>query len=433
MCARHRVFVVAITVSVIGLWIGIMPSVGAVREPPLQVDALVAEALKQNPEIEAARQRWRAAQERAPQARALDDPEFKIELFNYPNRLYPDASANTIFGLSQRFPYPGKLGLKESLAVKEADMAASLLRAKEREVAAQVKSAYYEVFLAHKAIEVHHRQVAFLKEFFEIANARFRAGKGAQVDVLKSAVERSKLENELPVLEQQRETAKARLNLLLSRAPQSPLGEAVEPIGPAEPGKRPTVEELQQMAVQSRPELRAVDLEIARSRTATALAQKQYYPDFNVMVERYQNFGARDGFGGMVTMTLPFSFWTKPKYDAGVREAAANQDTAKAAYEAFKNQVLFEIKDLLAKIEAAEKMVTLYRTTVIPQAQQTMESARAGYQAGKTEFLALLDAQRAIKDFQLDYYRSLTTFEQRRAELERAVGRELGSDKGGTK
>src|SRR3989454_6007464 len=294
MCTRHCVFVVAITVSVVGVWIGIMPSVGAVGEPPLQVDALVDEALKQNPEIEAARQRWRAVQERAPQARALDDPEFKIELFNYPNRLYPDASANTIFGLSQRFPYPGKLGLKESLAVKEADMAASLLRAKEREVASQVKSAYYEVFLAHKAIEVHHRQVAFLKEFFEIANARFRAGKGAQVDVLKSAVERSKLENELPVLEQQRETAKAKLNLLLSRAPQSPLGEPAEPIGPAEPGKRPAVEDLQQIAVQSRPELRAVDLEIARSRTATALAQKQYYPDFNVMVERYQNFGARD-------------------------------------------------------------------------------------------------------------------------------------------
>jgi cobalt-zinc-cadmium efflux system outer membrane protein len=432
MCERLLVFI-AIAVCAIGLGRGILPAEAAPSAEPLRVDALVAEALRQNPEIEAARQRWRAAQERAPQARTLDDPEFKVELFNYPNRLNPDASANTIFGLSQRFPFPGKLSLREGMAVKEADMAASLLRAKEREVASQVKNAYYEVFLAHKAIEVHHRQIAFLKEFFEIANARFRAGKGAQVDVLKSAVELSKLENELPVLEQQRETANAKLNLLLSHAPQSPLGEPVEPIGPTESGKRPVLEELQQLAVQNRPELRAVDLDIARSRTATALAQKQYYPDFNVMVERFQNFGARDGFGGMVTMSLPFSFWTKPKYDAGVREAAANQDAVKAAYEALKNQVLFEIKDLLAKIEAAEKLITLYRTTVIPQAQQTLESARASYQAGKTEFLALLDAQRAIKDFQLDYYKALTAFEQRRAELERAVGLELGSDKGGAK
>ena len=424
MCARHRMFI-AIAVCCIGLGRGILPAEATPSAEPLRVDALVAEALKQNPEIEAARQRWRAAQERAPQARALDDPEFKIELFNYPNRLDPDASANTIFGLSQRFPFPGKLSLRGGMAVKEAEMAASLLRAKEREVAAQVKSAYYEVFLAHKAIEIHHQQTDILKDFFAIANARFRAGKGTQVDVLKSAVELSKLENELPVLEQQKETAKAKLNLLLGRAPQSPLGEPVGPSGPAEPGKRPALEELQQLAVQSRPELRAVDLDIARSRTATALAQKQYYPDFNVMVERFQNFGARDGFGGMVTMSLPFSFWTKPKYDAGVREAAANQDAAKAAYEALKNQVLFEIKDLLAKIEAAEKLITLYRTTVIPQAQQTLESARAGYQVGKTEFLAMLDAQRAIKDFQLDYYRSLTAFEQRRAELERAVGTEI--------
>jgi len=416
---------IAIAVCAIGLGRGTLPAEAAPSAEPLRVDALVTEALKQNPEIEAARQRWRAAQERVPQARALDDPEFKIELFNTPENLDFTRTENTIFGLSQRFPFPGKLSLREGMAVKEAEMAAALLRAKEREVASQVKSAYYEVFLAHKAIEIHHQQTDILKDFFAIANARFRAGKGTQVDVLKSAVELSKLENELPVLEQQKETAKAKLNLLLSRAPQSPLGEPVGPIEPAEPGKRPAIEELQQLAVQSRPELRAVDLDIARSRTATALAQKQYYPDFNVMVERFQNFGARDGFGGMVTMSLPFSFWTKPKYDAGVREAAANQDAAKAAYEALKNQVLFEIKDLLAKIEAAEKLITLYRTTVIPQAQQTLESARAGYQVGKTEFLAMLDAQRAIKDFQLDYYRSLTAFEQRRAELERAVGMDL--------
>jgi outer membrane protein TolC len=394
-----------------------------VGEPALQLDTVVTEALVRNPEIEAARQRWKAAKERAPQAAALDDPEFKVELFNYPNRLYPDASANTIFGLSQRFPYPGKLGLKESLAIKEAEMAASLLQAKEREIAAQVKNAYYELYLAHKAIEVHHRQIALLREFFEIANARFRAGKGTQADVLKSTVELSKLSNELPVLEQQLETAKAKLNLFLSRAPQSPLGEPVEPAGPK---VRRALEDLQQAAIQNRPELRALDLEIARTQMATTLAQKQLLPDFNVSFERYQNFGARDGFGGEVSMSIPFSFWTKPKYDAGVREAVANLDSAKAAFQALKNQILFEVKDLLARIEAAEKLITLYRTTVIPQAQQTLESARVGYQTGKVEFLTLLDAERAIKDFQLDYYRALTGFEQRMAELERAVGTDLG-------
>ena len=421
MCARLRVFI-AIAVCAIGLGRGILLAGAAPAAEPLRLDAVVAEALKQNPEIEAARHRWKAAQERAPQAAALDDPEAKIEFWNTPENLDITRTGNTIFGLSQRFPYPGKLGLKERVAVQEAEMALSLLRAKEREVAAAVKTVFFELFFAHKAIEVHHQQIDILKDFFAVANARFRAGKGAQVDVLKASVELSKLFNELPVLEQQRESAKAKLNVLLNRAPQSSLAEPLEPAGPR---ARRALEDLQQMAIQNRPELRTLDIEIARSQTAIALAQKQYYPDFNIMVSRFQNFGARDGFGGMVTMSLPFSFWTKPKYDAGVREAAANEDAAKATYEALKNQVLFEVKDLLVKTDATEQLITLYKTTIIPQAQQMLESARANYQTGKVEFLTLLDAERALRDFQLEYYRALTTFEQRMAELERAVGTNL--------
>ncbi len=424
MCMRHILFVVIGMLSG-----GLAGTIHSAEAEPLQLDAVVTEALERNPEVQAARHRWEAAKERAPQAVSLDDPEFKVELFNTPENLNVTKTENTIFGLSQRFPFPGKRGLKESLAVKEAEMASALLRAKERDVTAQVKNTYYEVFLVHKAIEVHHRQIELLKETFEIANARFRAGKGAQVDVLKSTVELSKLANELPVLEQQRETAKAKLNLVLSRDPQSPLGEPVEPVGLGGKGMRATLDDLHRMAVQNRPELRALDLDIARNQTATALAQKQYYPDFNVMVERFQNYGARDGFGGMVSMSLPFSFWTKPKYDAGVREAAANLNSAKAAFQALRNQIMFEVKDFLARIEAAEKMITLYKTTVLPQAQQTLESARIGYQTGKAEFLTLLDAERAVRDFQLAYYRALAESEQRIADLERAVGTDLSGSR----
>jgi len=416
MCLRRLLFVIMGMLSLVP--VSAVPEAAA---EPLRLNAVVTEALAQNPAIQAAHHRWQAAQERAPQARALDDPEFKIELWNTPENLDVTRTDNTIFGLSQRFPFPGKLGLKESLAVKEAEMAAAQLRAKEREVAAQAKSAYYEVFLAHREIDVHHEQVAILKEFFEIANARFRVGKGAQMDVLKASRELSMLANDLSVLEQQLETAKARLNILLNRAPQSPLGEPLEPVGPR---ARRTLEALQQTAVQNRPELRALDLDIARSETATALAHKQYYPDFNVTVSRFQNDGMRDGYGAMATMSLPF-FWTKPKYDAGVREARANQDSAQAAFQSLKNQVLFEVKDFLVRAEAAEKVIALYKTTVIPQAQQTLESARINYRAAKVEFLTMLDAERALRDFQLEYYRSLTAFEQRTAELERAVGVDL--------
>jgi outer membrane protein TolC len=383
---------------------------------------VLGEALARHPEIQAAREHLRAAKERPAQAGALDDPEAKIELWNTPENLDVTRTSNTIFGLSQRFPFPGKRGLKKQLALKDADIAEAQVREKELEIVAQAKGAYYELFLAYKAIEIHHRQIELLKEFFQIANARFRAGKGVQVDVIKASVELSKLQNELPVLEQQRDSAQAKLNLVMNRSPEVPLGIPVEPTARLD---KPAFLELREIAVKNRPQLKALTTDAARNETAIALAQKQYYPDFNVMASRFQNFGQRDGFGGMVVMSLPFSFWTKPKYDAGVREAKANLEAAKAAYQALQNQVGFEVKDLLIKLEAAEKQTVLYRTTIIPQAQQTLDSARLNYQTGKVEFLTLLDAERSLKDFQLEFYRALTAFALRVAELERAIGKEL--------
>src|SRR5207249_3687762 len=142
----------------------------------------------------------------------------------------------------------------------------------------------------------------------------------------------------------------------------SPLGFPVEPTGPRQ---RPSLDELQRAALQNRPELQAINVETARGSAAIALSQKQFYPDFNAEVSRFQNYGMRDGFGGMVMMTVPFSFWTKPKYEAGVREAKANLEATKAAAQAYENQIRYEITDLQVKLDAQQKLIALYKTTII--------------------------------------------------------------------
>jgi cobalt-zinc-cadmium efflux system outer membrane protein len=123
---------------------------------------------------------------------------------------------------------------------------------------------------------------------------------------------------QLPVLEQRRETAEAMLNTLLDRDSTSPLG-----IPAQEPSQIPldkTLDDLHRLALNDRPELKAAELAVQRNEQSRALAQRQYYPDFNVAFQRFQNFQANDGFGAYVAMSIPFAFWTKPKYDAGVQE-----------------------------------------------------------------------------------------------------------------
>ncbi|TLY26166.1 MAG: TolC family protein, partial [Nitrospirae bacterium] len=186
--------------------------------------------------------------------------------------------------------------------------------------------------------------------------------------------------------------------------------------------------ELFQIAITARPELKAGELAIQRNERARALAQRQYYPDFHLAFQRFQNFNANDGFGAVVSINMPFAFWTKPKYDAGVQEASAAVAAARADLHTAENLTRFQIRDLLAKVRANWEVAVLYRTTVLPQAEQGVEAARAGYRTGKTGFLDLIETERALRGFQLEYYRALVEREQRLAELEQVVGSDLGTN-----
>jgi len=380
---------------------------------------LIQEALARNPELVAARKQWEVATNRIAQARSLDDPILSVQLWNIPQPFKATQADNTIFGLSQSLPFPGKLALKGDVASRSAEMTEQMLRAKERELVARLKQAYYDLFLAQKAVQIHHEQVELLRQFVAIANAKFRGGMGSQADVLKAQVELSLLLQHLPVLEQRRKTGEAMLNTLLDRDPASPLDMAQEP---AQLPLEESVDHLHRLALNDRPELKAAELDVQRSEQSRALAQRQYYPDFNVAFQRFQNYQANDGFGAYVAMSIPFAFWTKPKYDAGVQEAEAAVSVAQAQQHTLENMTRFQINDLLAKLRATDQVATLYRTTILPQAEQSLESARVGYRAGKGGFLDLIDTQRAWRGFQLEYFKALVDRQHRLAELEQVVG-----------
>ena len=385
----------------------------------LVLPELIQEVLARNPELAATRKQWEAATNRIAQARSLDDPILSVQLWNIPQTFNVTQTGNSIFGLSQNLPFPGKLALKSNVASRSADMTEQAIHAKERELVVRLKQAYYDLFLAQRVIQVHHEQIDLLKQFFEITNARFRAGKGSQADVLKAQVEQSLLHQQLPVLEQRRKTAEAMLNTLLDRDTSSPLGIAQEPS--QLPIEKP-LDDLHSLALNDRPELKAAELDVQRSEQSRALAQRQYYPDFNVAFQRFQNFQTNDGFGAYVAMSIPFAFWTKPKYDAGVQEAAAAVAAAQAQQHTLENLTRFQVNDLLAKLRATDQVATLYRTTILPQAEQSLESARVGYRVGKGSFLDLIDAQRAWRGFQHEYFKAIVDRQNRLAELEQVIG-----------
>lgn len=388
----------------------------------LKLGPLIQEAIRSNPEIATTREQVQVLNARVPQVRTLDDPEVKIQLWNTPESLNVTKTDSTIYGIAQRFPIPGLLSRQEEVAVHEAQQAKQRLAAKIQEITSSVTIAYYDVFYAHKALDIHHQQVNLLRQFFEIANTKFKVGKGSQVDVLRAQVELSKLFLHLPILEQRQETARAHLNTLLDRTPLAPLGI------PQAPNVEPmtfSLDSLEETALRIRPELQEAGWAVAQFQSATKLAKLRYFPHLRVELQRWQNFQADDGFGGNVLLNIPFSFWTKSKYDAGVQEAAAQIGAAKARKKTLENLTRFQIKDLVSQIQATQQVLTLFRTTVLPQAKQTLKAAHAGYRTDRTDFLDLIDAERALITYQLEYFRALVDREHQVAKLQRVVGRSL--------
>ncbi len=393
----------------------------------LKLREAIDEGLKNNPEIQAARGRVESARARAGQSTYLEDPEFNLEAWGVPlNHPLKFRSSNpVILGLRQKFPFFGKLGLKGEIAGQEVKIVEEELRAKEQEVIAKVKGVYAELFMAQKNIEIYKELLELIRQMSTTAENLYQVGRAPQQDVIKALLEQTDLLNKLNWAEKELITSQAKLNTLLNRSPTVSLGQ------PRELTLTPfslQFSELEKLALEQRPELRALEAGVSRSQKAIELAQRnRKYPDFMVGLQYWvaPDQSPRHMYAPMVTLTIPFSPWTKGRHDYEIEEALAERRMAKSSLDAMKNMALFEVRDMSAKVEAARKSVSIYRDGLLPQAEQSFQAALAAYQTGSVNFITLIDAQRTIRDTRLGYYKALVDYEQSLADLERAVGKEL--------
>ncbi|MCI0733512.1 MAG: TolC family protein, partial [Methylococcaceae bacterium] len=278
----------------------------------LELGKVIAHALEHNPAIQTARSRFSAAQQVPDQVSAYEDPTLSWEAFNAPENFRIDQTDNNIIRLSQKIPFPGKLGLKGEIASKEAEKMEAELKAVEIDIVAQVKKAYFDLWLTYQTLEVYRRNRELVAQFARIAEQKYAVGLVSQPDVLRAQVELTRLVNRVTTETLALAKAQARVNALLSRSPEAPLGIPQSPPPPVVPY---AMADLKALALANRPELLAQIRALEKEGLARDLARKAYYPNFEVSVARFENFRQRNGFGVGVSVSIPLAF--KYKYDAG--------------------------------------------------------------------------------------------------------------------
>ncbi|HET6428227.1 MAG TPA: TolC family protein [Phycisphaerae bacterium] len=399
---------------------------------PLPPDATLRDYLAcaalANPQLQAAFYRWRAAVEQEPQARALPDPRLTYRYFirEVETRVGPQKNA---VGLSQTFPWFGKLSLRGEAASEAAQAERNRYEAVKVALFQRVKDAFYDYYYLKQATEVTRENIELLKQVEAVARARYRAGQGAYPDVIRAQVELGKLSDRLETLRELRSPIVARLNATMNRPASAPLpwpGGIVE--------ERMDLDDEQVLACvnEYNPELKALADEEARQRTLIELARKEYYPDVTLGVDYIdvgKSIGGRhppdDGQDALsVTASLNVPVW-RDKYAAGVREARYRRLAAARTREDRANALAAEVKLALYDFHDAGRKIGLYRDTLLPKAQQSYKATLTAYQAGKAEFDAVMDAERVLLDFQLSAERALSDRAKALARIEMLVGRDL--------
>ena len=394
---------------------------------PLTLSQAVKQALESNPEIQRFSSRLRASEAKAKQAPYLEDPEIAIQLESIP--LSHPASLNRAdtnsIGIRQRLPFFGKLSLQEKIAIQDVKVAEQELRAKEREIISQAKGVYAELFMAQRTVEITREQLEIMRTIIRASEARYQVGKVMQQDVLKALLEQSAIMNQQIVAEQERKTAEVKLNVAMRHSPET----AIElPLEVSTPDITQSLGNAEALALANRPELKGAEREIERSESTYSLAQRnRKFPDFMVGWDyaRMPTEMTKNRYSAMVNITIPFSPWTAGKREYEVEQALEEIRAAKANQEAMKFMTLREIGELRAKVQAAGQAAVLFREGILPQAELSFRSSLAAYQAGKGEFIALLDAERALREARMGYYKNRVNLMQAIADLERVVGKEL--------
>lgn len=403
-------------------------------------DYLLYAALN-NPGLEAAFNQWKAELERVPQARALEDPRFNYSY--YIQRIVTAVGTwqEQTVGISQMFPWFGELRLRGEAALAGADAAQQQYYAAQLALFNEVIQSYYELFYLGRVIDITRQNVELLQRLEQIANAKYAAGTAEHGDVIKAQLELDKLRDRLLTLEDLRQPRAARLNAALNRPAEAPLPlpKKVSSRTPSSesarlleqmPENRTDVTALIDRLQTKNPDLKSLNFQAEQEQKNIALARKQFYPDVTLGVS-YIKAGlprtpgvadsGEDPIVAGVSLNIPL-WWGK--YRAAVQEAESRYNAKRNERLDRSNRLTTDLKLAVFKYQDAERKIDLYREGLIPKAEDHLKVAQRAYQAGKTDFLSLLDAERILLELQLTYERAVANREQALATVEKLVGEE---------
>jgi outer membrane protein, heavy metal efflux system len=403
-------------------------SLAAQDVPRGRLEPLLAEALRRNPEILAARKKLEAMRQKPAMERSLPDPMVSLSYASvngpFPGQgLGREPQSNIGFMVSQTLPAHGKLRLRAAIASKEASGMEQDYWMAELSVVSRMKQAWHKLHHSYEMLDLLDRNRELLERMTKIAEARYALGKAAQQDVLRSQTQMILLEARREKYEQELQSRVAEINSLLARPLDTPVARPYD-VEPAEPFV--SLEALYRQAEAHAPVLAKEKSGVERAELALNLARKDGAIDYTVG----GGVATMGSMGTMYQAKLDFNLplFTRSRQRAAVLEQVSEVERARRSYQATGNQMLFRIKDDWLQSSASWRLMRLYSTTMVPQATITLESSLTAYENGQIDFMNVLASLMSVLDAEMAYHEESLNYHLALLRLEETAGVPLVND-----
>ncbi len=391
------------------------------------VSELLAEAEKNNPQVEAARRGFEAAKQVSTQVSTLPDPQFNLQHLSVGSPRPFAGYTNSDFayiglGVSQDIPYPGKLRLKGEIAKRNADVSQQQIESVRRSVLAELKAAYFQLAYLSKTLVILEQDGELLKQVQQAADARYRSGIGTQQDLLQAQLQQTKLLREIAMHHLEVGKLEAQLKQLLNRPQDSP---DIEPTNLVETPLVQTYTELLAAAEVQNPEIASAKKMIEKQSLQADLARKDFYPDFNVQYMWQRTDPTQFRAYYMLSVGVRVPIYRGRKQRPELAQAEAEKLRAGSELQAQSQQVAAELRAQYVLAQQTSELLKIHREGLSPQSRSEFQAALATYQSNKQDFQALLAAFLDVLHLDEEYWQNVAEYETSIARLEQITGLSL--------
>jgi cobalt-zinc-cadmium efflux system outer membrane protein len=355
------------------------------------VDSLIDEALRNNTQLKALKDKIKSAEYKSETVGYLPAPAIGLEFSQVP-LTDPNPFSNALsqnLSISQMFMPGGKLTAMSAAEKKNVSIAGSEYDAFKLKLIADIKTKYYEIWMIEHHMELRDETRVLLKNLLQSAEQLYTTGKAKYSDVLMIKAELASNNTKTELFQDDLEAAVYEMNTLLGRDPGN-TELAVQHNWEADSLKL-SRDELFEKLSNKNPSLKKMKYMIEMNRLEITANNKELIPDIMVqgmvmrmpkgMIVTSQTPMEELGMGEteymysiMASITLPFMPWSAGKYankEAELNASISGLSTEKSYMEKTMNS---ELNKFLEKLQSADRQLKLYKNEVIPLYRQTLDA-----------------------------------------------------------